>query len=99
MQTDLSKQALVITKKFQDAYKLHITPVLKNIAKEFQDHDHDSLYGAEDTVVKEIKLSKGLQELALSLSRLVVKINKDQSGNILREISDHTDLRSQISNF
>lgn len=78
LQSDSSKQALVISKKFQDAYRLHVLPVIKTVHKEFLADDEGSLLDAESNIEKELKLSKGLNELAENLSKLVLKIHKEQ---------------------
>ena len=59
---DCSKISLLLSKKFEDAYRLHISPVLKN-----QDQDHDNISEVsiipDSKLEKELKLQKGLKEV------------------------------------
>lgn len=57
-------------KKFEDAYKTHSLPLLREIHKEYADDDEASII-EEDKQTKELKLQKGLKELEQVLSVLL----------------------------
>ena len=64
---------------FEDAYKTHSLPLLREIAKEYADDDEASIL-EEDKQTKELKLQKGLRELEQVLSVLITSPEQVKSA-------------------
>lgn len=91
LQNDGSKTALVLYKKFEDAYKTHVVPLLKEISKEYADDEEVSIM-EEDKDAKDFKLQKGLKELEKVLSILVT--NPEQVRSVAGALKANADLLS-----